>query len=409
MTWWTTRRMIWWALVVVMVASFTAALALRRTFGSPEFVIVSFLMYALVGAVIAWRRPENPVGWLFMGIGVFTGLAGLSEGVTQIALTRGPPIQWWGVLSAWFDTWFWYPLFVSATAVSFLVYPSGLPSRRWRPVLGLTVGSTALVTSMAALSPTLRVGDSDTGSADFNPSAFIIDNPMSPEFVAALGVSEDSAWFVVPALVTAACGIAAAVSAVIRTIRARGVERQQMQLFAFVILLIPIYVIASEVLGFSDTVANDLAFALILGMVPTACGVAILRYHLYDIDRILGRTTAYALVTGVLLAVYAVVVTSLTSLVPDSGSTGQADSWAVAVATLAAAALFRPVLSWARRVVARRFNREQFDAETVVERFALRLQDEVATQQVREDLLQVLGQTMQPRISAVWLADRRVP
>jgi len=95
-------------------------------------------------------------------------------------------------------------------------------------------------------------------------------------------------------------------------------------------------------------------------------------------------------------------------VVPDSGSTGAPASWAVAVATLAAAALFRPVLRWARRVVARRFDREQFDAEVIVERFAVRLRDEVAPQAVGEDLLQVLGRTMQPRVSGVWLSDRHV-
>jgi hypothetical protein len=126
---------------------------------------------------------------------------------------------------------------------------------------------------------------------------------------------------------------------------------------------------------------------------------------LYDIDRIIGRTTAYVFVTGVLLGVYAVVVTSLTSLVPESGSSGQADSWAVAVATLVAAGLFRPVLRWARRVVDRRFNREQFDAERAVEAFALRLRDEVQSDEVRSDLLKVLRSTVQPASTGLWLKE----
>ncbi len=398
------HRLIWWCLVLTMAVSFSGALLVRRTFGSPEFVIISFVMYALVGAVVVWRRPENPIGWVFMTIGVITGLAGLSEGVTQIALTDGPPIEWWGVLSAWFDTWFWYPLFVSATAVTFLLYPSGLPSRRWRPVLWLITSATAFGTLLVAMAPTLRIGESDV-----DPNAFIVDNPFSPitpELALRLGDAEESAWFTVPMLVVAACGIAAAGSAVLRAKRARGVERQQMRLFAFAILLIPIYVFVWKPESFSDTAVNDLVFALILAMVPTACGVAILRYRLYDIDRVIGRTTAYGMVTGVLLAVYVAVVTSLTSLVPKSGSTGEPDSWTVAVATLVAAALFRPVLGWARRIVARRFNREQYDAELVVEGFAVRLRDEVDTREVREDLLQVLHRTMQPRVSGVWLSDR---
>lgn len=400
------QRVTWWALVTITVVSFTSALFLRRSFTSPEFVIISFAMYALVGAVISWRRPENPMGWVFLWIGVLTGLAGLSAAGTEMAVAEGEPIAWWGVLSAWFEAWFWTPLFVLATVVTFLLYPSGLVSPRWRPVLWLTVVVTALATMLNALAPTLSVGDTDRSSPDFDPNAFTVDNPFSPGFVSRLGAADESWWWSVPLLVGAACGLAAVASAVLRSVRASGVEREQMRLFAFAIILIPIYILAAEFTGFADTVASDLAFALVLAMIPTACGVAILRYHLYDIDRIIGRTTAYAIVTGVLLVTYAAVVTSLTQFVPEAGSTGAPDSWAVAVATLAAAALFRPVLGWARRVVARRFNREQYDAELVVERFALRLRDEIGTEEVREDLLQVLGRTMQPRVSGVWLSDR---
>jgi hypothetical protein len=99
------------------------------------------------------------------------------------------------------------------------------------------------------------------------------------------------------------------------------------------------------------------------------------------------------------------VVTSLTSLVPESGSSGQADSWAVAVATLVAAGLFRPVLRWARRVVDRRFNREQFNAERAVDAFAVRLRDEVEGDEVRADLLMVLESTVQPASAGLWLRE----
>jgi hypothetical protein len=179
-----------------------------------------------------------------------------------------------------------------------------------------------------------------------------------------------------------------------------------MRLFAFVILLVPVHIlIGGLVSGWVDSVLGDLTFALIMLLIPVTCGVAILRYRLYDIDRIIGRTTAYALVTGVLLAVYAVVVTSLTSLVPESGSTGAPDSWAVAVATLVAAGLFRPVLRWARGVVDRKFNREQFDAEREVDAFSVRLRDEVEGGQVRADLLAVLGATVQPASAGLWLKE----
>ncbi len=404
----TAQRITWWILIVITVVSFASALFLRRSFTSPEFVIIAFAIYALVGAVVSWRRPENPIGWVFLWIGVLTGLAGLAGAGTEIALAEGAPIAWWGVLAAWFESWFWYPLFILSTAVTFLLYPTGLASPRWRPVLWITVLATTFGTILVALAPTLPVGQTNPESLDFDPNSFTVDNPISPEIASRMGDVDESWWLAAPMLLVAGCGLAAVLSAVLRTIRARGVERAQMRLFAFAIILIPIYVLTSVLLGLSDSVASDLAFAVVLGLVPTACGVAILRYHLYDIDRVIGRTTAYAMVTGVLLAVYAAVVTSLTTLVPKSGSTGEPDSWTVAVATLVAAALFRPVLRWARRVVARRFNREQFDAELIVERFAVRLRDEVDSREVREDLLQVLHRTMQPRVSGVWLSDRHV-
>ncbi len=92
----TRQRMTWWVLVIITVASFTTALFLRRSFSSPEFVIISFAIYAIVGALVSWRRPENPIGWVFLWIGVLTGLAGLSGAGTQVALAEGPPIAWWG-------------------------------------------------------------------------------------------------------------------------------------------------------------------------------------------------------------------------------------------------------------------------------------------------------------------------
>jgi hypothetical protein len=323
----TRQRALWWVLVVITVVSFTTALFLRRSFSSPEFVIISFAIYAIVGALVSWRRAENPIGWVFLWIGVLTGLAGLSGAVTQVVLAEGPPIAWWGVLAAWYDTWFWNPLFVLATVVTFLLYPSGLASPRWRPVLWLTVAVTCLGTALQATAPTLPVGNTDRESPDFDPGSFTVNNPFSPAIADRMASADQTWWWSAPLLVVAACGLAAVASAILRTVRASGVERQQMRLFAFSIALLPIYILGAEFTGFSNAAASDFLFAVVLALIPTACGVAILRYHLYDIDRIIGRTTAYAMVTAVLLATYAVVVTSLTQVVPDSGSTGAPASW----------------------------------------------------------------------------------
>ena len=134
-----------------------------------------------------------------------------------------------------------------------------------------------------------------------------------------------------------------------------------------------------------------------MALIPIAAGLAITRFHLYDVDRVITRTTAYALVTGVLLIVYAVIVIGLGHLLPDSSDL------AVAAATLAAAGLFRPVLRLARRVVDRRFNREQFDAERAVESFAYQLRDEVDPEQVVDDLISVVERTVAPANVELWL------
>lgn len=394
-----TRRIFWWALVVVIVVGFGIALVSSREFEPNDLVIIPFYGYAAVGALIAWRRPENPIGWVFLLIGDLTSLAGVAGAGTRVAMHHGFPVPWWGELAAWYNAWFWTPLFVLATTFTFLLFPTGLPSRRWRPVFWLAVVSTLLASGFSALSAQIELGtDPVTGKT------ILIDNPLSPALLDGVAGGESDWVVIVPLLVGLLCGLAAVYSVVARTWRSRGVERLQMRLFAFAILLVVLSVALSAVLPtFGDSWAGGVLFAAALGGIPIACGTAILRYHLYDIDRVIGRTTSYALLTAVLLIVYAGVVTSVGRLLPNSS-----DSLAVAAATLAAAAVFRPVLGWARRIVSRRFNREQYDAELVVERFAVRLRTEVESTEIRDDLLDVLNRTMQPAASGLWLADREV-
>ena len=392
-----THRAAWWFLVVATLLTLTASLVVGRGFTNEDLVIIAFLGYACVGAVIAWQRPANAIGWIFLCIGPLTGLAGLADAGIQAAVEGGPPVAWWGVLSAWYASWFWYPLFMLATTFTFLLFPNGLPSRRWRPVLWLAVAATAAATVFGALAPTLQLQDQQ-GSL----SPLTVPNPISPSFVAGSGSTDnEGGWFLVPLLVGLICGLLAVASVARRTWRARGIERLQMRLFAFAILLVPLQILLAELLpDFGDSFFGNLSFTIALSCIPVACGVAILRYHLYDIDRIIGRTTAYAIVTGLLIGVYAVVVTSVSRLLPGTSS-----SFAVAAATLAAAALFRPALSRVQAFVDRRFNRSRYDAQRTVEAFAARLRDEVDPDEVTDDLLAVLAQTVQPKAAGLWLRE----
>ncbi len=396
------QRGVWWLILVATGVACIVDVVVRPAFNLDNLLLIpTVVSYVGVGALIALRRPENPFGWLLMCVGLLLILSIDSGAVIQAALDAGTPIKGIVAFAGWFDSWAWFLMLMLIGTFAFLLYPSGLPSPRWRPVLWLSSLVTGLVTLAFAVAPTI-----DVGEVGVEPNAVTVNNPIAPSFIVGAGPSFESPLIKALMLLAVVCALVSIWSVVLRTWRSNGVERMQMRLFAFAILLLPVHVLIGSISPrFQDSPLGDVTFTLIMMLIPLACGVAILRYRLYDIDRIIGRTTAYVLVTGVLLGVYVAVVTSLTSLVPESGSTGQADSWAVAVATLVAAGLFRPVLRWARRVVDRRFNREQFDAERAVEAFAVRLRDEVESDEVRSDLLTVLGSTVQPASAGLWLKE----
>ena len=225
---------------------------------------------------------------------------------------------------------------------------------------------------------------------------------ISPFAVAALGPA--TAWFnnqgfvIVPLLM-----VGALASLVARWRRSRGTERLQYRWFALSVAL------AVGVLITTNTLFNSLdvpifvyviATAVGLNAVPVAIGVAVTRYRLYEIDRIVSRTTSYAAVTGLLLLVYAAVVTTVSRLLPGSSS-----SFAVAAATLAAAALVRPLLRRVQTAVDHRFNRSGYDAQQAADAFSTRLRDEVDTDEVTADLVAVLRTTVQPARVGLWLRE----
>jgi hypothetical protein len=306
-------------------------------------------------------------------------------------MTGGPPVSTATVLAALFITWMIFPLVLLAATFTFLLYPSGLLSTRWRPVLWLGFVLLGLYALAPFLSPTVEV----TG-AGAEAQGIEVPNPV---LLADAIVAPDGAFFVSLALMTF-CGLAAVCSALVRAWRSTGVERLQMRLFAFsVVLLLGVLWPAQYLATHGQSLGRYILLASAFALIPVSCGIAILRYHLYDIDRVIGRTTAYVLVTGVLLGVYVLIVTSVGRLLPESSDL------AVAVGTLTAAALFRPVLGWAQSVVARRFNREQYDADHVVEQFAQGLRGAVDSAVVQADLMAVLERTLQPSGSALWLRD----
>jgi hypothetical protein len=199
--------------------------------------------------------------------------------------------------------------------------------------------------------------------------------------------------------------VAAAASLVVRFRRAGGIERQQLKwlLYAAVMfgVAIPLVSIVLAGLGVSSELAVDAVGAVLVAGLPAALGVAILKYRLYDIDRIINRTLVYGLLTATLGLAYAGVVLVLGQLFGEVG--GNPPSWAVAGATLTVAALFQPTRRRIQQEVDRRFNRRRFDAARTVEAFSARLREQVDLDTLSTELLGVVDQTVQPTVLSLWL------
>jgi hypothetical protein len=199
------------------------------------------------------------------------------------------------------------------------------------------------------------------------------------------------------------CGLASVVALLLRFRRSRGVERQQLKWFAFagtVTVAAVVLLVFPSQYGWLGPVSSLVGLPLLLSM-PVAAGVAILRYRLYDIDRLINRTLVYGLLTALLGGVYAAVVLLLGQLFGGIG--GEPPSWLVAGATLAVAALFQPARRRIQQVVDRRFNRRRYNAARTVETFSARLRDQIDLDTLTVELLAVVDQTMQPTRASLWL------
>jgi hypothetical protein len=265
-----------------------------------------------------------------------------------------------------------------------LLFPTGhLPSRRWRPVAwaagagmaGWALGSTFAPTILS-YSPSIRNPAGLTGPAG---NIFKI-----------IGLGGE--------LLIPATGLAAVLSLAFRYRRAGTAERAQLKWLVYAGALVVTAALAGA------PAANNLQNALLSGslaLVPVAIGIAVLRYRLYDIDRIISRTLAYAIITGLLVGIYAGLVLLTTEVFRVHTPV------AVAAATLAAAALFNPVRRRVQKAVDRRFNRARYDADQTVAAFAARLKDAVDLDAVQDDLASVVTTALEPGHVSVWMSERR--
>jgi hypothetical protein len=353
---------------------------------------VSAVAFSTVGAVVGSRRPENPIGWLFCAIGIFAAIVLLSSEYAAYVLLAQPDSLPGGLAMVWIRAWVWVP-YVGLFVLLFLVFPEGWPqSRALRWFASLVLFVIAYGTILAAFSP---------GPIDAIGGA--VDNPLGME--ALRGVGTNSAVGPLESVLYA-LGIVAAASLFGRMRRARGVQRQQLKWFAYATVVL----VGGVVLGFTVSEATGVQWLGEIGFVlrmvgltglPIAIGIAVLRYRLYNIDRIINRTLVYGSLTATLLALYfggIVVLQRIFVLL-----TGEKSTVAVVASTLLIAALFTPLRRRIQSGIDRRFYRRKYDARKTLEAFSLTLRDETDLEALSGDLVGVVRETMQPAHVSLWL------
>jgi hypothetical protein len=380
-----------WALAMLGIAVIAWLDHLLRRAGRSELApligsdaapyVVAVVSAATYGAVLASRRPRHPVGWLLLVLGLSVVAAGAATGYANYALRArlgALPAADYAALYTDFSAVLW------AACVGFilLLTPTGsLPSPRWRWWAGGTVAALVVAVVSSALLPL-----EEPYQAVANPLAV-------PALAGPLRIVNVVSW-----LVTGLAVPVGAASLVVRFRRARGVERLQLRWLALAAGLAAVAVVALAALV---PTGNELLLgwvsAVCVALLPVATGAAILRYRLYDLDRIISRTLAYGLLTVLLGGAYAGVVLGLGQLL------GQNKSFVVAGATLALAAVFQPARRRIQQAVDRRFNRRRYDTAQTIEAFSARLRQQVDLDTLSAELLALVDQTMQPTRVSLWL------
>jgi len=374
--------------VVVLLASSAGVLSgvVRGIERVEALWILSWPGLPIVGAIIVSRRPGNRVGWLLLGIGcgIAAGIAAESYatfGITPIS----PP---WELAVFLTVEAFGFNLAFGLVPLLLLYFPEG---RRDGGLHAWLARATVLLVALSTLAWIIRDGQSLSNGTP-------LPNPLAPPV---LGAVADAATGPL-AVGLVLCGLAAIGDTAVRYRRSVGIERLQRRWFVLVATSLPIMLWAGVVVsGVVDTVVGKVVqyatWVIGLNGLAAGIGIAVLRYRLYEIDRVVSRTVTYAFVTAALVAVYAAVVV-LPSAVVELRS-----DLLVAAATLAAAGAFGPVRRRVQSAVDRRFNRSRYDAQRLMEGFGLRVRSELDLADLRVDLGRVIGATVQPAHLSVWM------
>jgi hypothetical protein len=381
-----------WALAMLGLAAVSWFDHLLRAAGRPDLAqlnasgvpgILAIVSAITVGAVLASRRPGHPVGWLLLGLGLSVSASAVADGYAPYGLLVRP-----GALPAARYVALYGPalLAISIACVGFilLLTPSGsLPSPRWRWWARVTAAAPVVVVLAVTLLP-----------QPLGPEYQAVANPLGLSGVegplqAATGM----------ALALTVLGVVVAAASLVGRFRhASGSERQQLGWVAFAAAVVSLAAALVLAAMLTETPALfGLGLGLCAAILPLAIGAAILRYRLYDLDRIISRTLTYGLLTVLLGGGYAGIVLGLGQLL------GRDSSLVVAGATLAVAAAFQPARRRLQQLVDRRFNRRRYDVAKTIEAFSTRLRDQIDLDSLSAEVMAVVDQTMEPTQLSLWL------
>jgi hypothetical protein len=394
-----TAAWIAWSLCALCVALAAANLilallnkhTLSEIISSEEGIVIFAIWtvsFSVVGALIASHRPENPIGWIFLAEGFFYGLLSAADEYAIYALLTNPGSLPLGAEASWLGQWIWAPGLGLSLVFLPLLFPDGHPpSPRWRPVVwlgGVSIGLTVVSSTILLWperGPALLTGDE-------SPSHVV---QVLVDFIAS------------PMLFVA--GLGAVLSLVVRFSRARGDERQQIKWFASATALTLVWILLfgqASLRGLPGIIVT-LSSLLVIPSIPIATGLAILRYRLYDIDRIINRTLVYGSLTLMLALVYFGGVTATQALFTVLTGQEEQPQLAIVISTLVIAALFTPLRRRIQTFIDRSFYRRKYDAAKTLEEFSMKLRDETDLDALGDDLVGVVRETMQPAHVSLWL------
>ena len=374
---------------IVVVTIVAVALALGLLSGTGLFEAAP---YGLVGGFLAIRRPRNPIGWLLVAGSWLFAVSSLNVPATAAQLVSGTvsaPVLALAVVQAGTGG----PLLVLLLAIT-IVFPSGrIPSGRWGQVARVALVAVVVLAVLSLFAPTISVGVKGVSSGVdiVNPLAVAPDWP---------------GWNVVSqgAPITLVLTAGGVIAMFVRLRRARGVEQAQLRWLVWSMG----FIVIGFVLGLvgDATLANGLnglvwvPAIVAFSLPPVAIGIAILRYRLYDIDRVISRTISWVIVSAVLATVFVLLVLAIQAALAQVTTS---NTFSIALSTLVVAALFQPLRRRVQKRVDRRFNRARYDAERTLTAFAYRLRDEVDLDQLSAEILATVSEAVEPTTLSLWL------